>query len=145
MKAIAYLSDTNIWKSFAGEKAEYAIGGPNIELFLNSYNKKYGTSYLTQATNTYGYSVGNGVIEKFSLTLSNKGDSLYTVPDDLKAYGYWLFSTTASDYNCLYHSSSNGSVYNLVYTVNYIGFRPTVCLKSDVKLQDNGNGTYTLK
>ena len=30
MKAIAYMLDTELWKGFAGEKAEYAIGRTNI-------------------------------------------------------------------------------------------------------------------
>ena len=38
MKCVAYLLDIVAWKSFANKYAEYAIGGPTLELFVNSYN-----------------------------------------------------------------------------------------------------------
>ena len=42
MKSVAYMLDTNIWNTFKEEGvAEYAIGGPTIELFFESYNKVY--------------------------------------------------------------------------------------------------------
>ena len=38
MKAVAYMLDTNTWSVYAGDKADYAIGGPTIELFFKSYD-----------------------------------------------------------------------------------------------------------
>ena len=38
-KATAYLLDTNVWSGFANSSyADYAIGGPSLELFVDSYN-----------------------------------------------------------------------------------------------------------
>jgi hypothetical protein len=39
IKATAYMMDTNVWSSFAGNAAgAFAMGGPTIELFADSYN-----------------------------------------------------------------------------------------------------------
>ncbi len=47
----------NVWNVYDGNKAEYAIGGPTIELLFKSYNEKYGTSYVAEATSEVGYSI----------------------------------------------------------------------------------------
>ena len=40
MKVVAYMLDTGIWKKFAKENvADYAIGGPTVELFFKAYNE----------------------------------------------------------------------------------------------------------
>ena len=43
MGAVAYMLDTNVWSTFTDSagKAEYAIGGPTLDLFCASYNQKY--------------------------------------------------------------------------------------------------------
>lgn len=96
MKSVAYMMDTDAWKVFAGNKAEYAIGGPSLELFFKSYNKKYGTNYVAEATSEMGYQVGDGSSLGYSLQLSKPNDSLYV---DLKygsSYGYWIASPDAA-------------------------------------------------
>ncbi len=54
-KAMAYMLDKEVWSVYKGEGAKYAIGGPTVELLLNSYNKKYGTSYSCEVQHEYGY------------------------------------------------------------------------------------------
>ena len=44
IKALAYMCDTSIWNIFKTQKADFVIGGPTIELFVKSYNKKNNTS-----------------------------------------------------------------------------------------------------
>ncbi len=40
MRAVAYMLDTDVWSCFKTEQAEYAIGGPTVEMLMASYNKK---------------------------------------------------------------------------------------------------------
>ncbi len=47
MRAIAYMLDTKIWgKKYAGLKAEYAIGGPTLEMFVESYKQTHPDSSI---------------------------------------------------------------------------------------------------
>ena len=63
MKGVAYMLDTNVWSGFKDSegKAEYAVGGPTLDLFCASYNEKYPTTRLE-----YGGSNGNGYRVKCS-------------------------------------------------------------------------------
>ena len=51
--------DIEAWKYFAGENAEYAIGGPTIELLMNSYSQKYEVDYRAKANSLVGYQISN--------------------------------------------------------------------------------------
>lgn len=57
MKAVAFLLDTSVWNVFAGETAEYAVGGPTLELLIKSYNQKHKVDYRTRANDYGGYQV----------------------------------------------------------------------------------------
>ena len=149
MKAIAYMLDINAWSVYAGEYADYAIGTPTLELFLKSYNEKHGTNYEAQAVTSYygpGYTIGNGgnTSTGYGANLS-KIDSLYTITSTVKASGMWLASPGDSSTIMV---ASNG-VYVGPADAFYseqpkYGFRPIVCLKHDVKLQKNSDGSYTI-
>ena len=105
MKSVAYMLDTKAWGGFATDKADYAIGGPTVELLFKSYNQKYGTNYVAEATNNGGYQVGeNGNYLEFS----NTSDSLYVIMNYNNAEAYWLASPS-------YHASDNQ--YDYVYYV----------------------------
>ena len=42
IKAIAYMLDEEIWtKQYGTDNTEYVIGGPTVEMFCESYNKKH--------------------------------------------------------------------------------------------------------
>ena len=49
MKAVAYMLDTDVWSTFTDDdrKAEYAIGGPTLDLFCESYNQKYSNDEMS--------------------------------------------------------------------------------------------------
>ena len=108
MKVMPYMLDTNTWKTYVGDKAEYAIGGASIEMLMASYSDKYEVDYRAQASSSAGYQI------------SNNGGSFWA------DYINGMLST--SDRTYVINSSSNASG-----------------LKSDVVLQDNGDGTYTIK
>ena len=53
INSVAYLMDTNVWSTFAGTKAEYAMGGPTIELFCASYKQTHPDKYIDYNVNKY--------------------------------------------------------------------------------------------
>ncbi len=150
MKSVAYMTDTNVWKVFAGDKAEYAIGGPSIELVLNSYNQKYNTEHEAKTTSVYGYLLRMSNTDNWEPYMPDMlpiNDSLYRITSEEKAVGMWLSSPSTLYIN----NKSNSYPFNIASDggVNYngydsIGFRPLVCLKSNVQLQKNLDGTYTI-
>ena len=98
MKATAYMLDTNVWSVYKGEKAEYAIGGPTIELFFKSYNKKYEINYVVSATSTTGYQIGSGSATGYNLTLSKDKTLPHVVTSTSKASATWI-ATPSADSN----------------------------------------------
>ena len=150
MKDVAYMLDTNAWKVFAGEDAEYAIGGPTVEMFIKSYNQKHPDSKLEyQVTDVKGYSYRNGSSGSWSTYISSAfdtGDNLYVIKDYKKAFGMWLASPSANAVNDLgYVHNNNGGLNGSgnCYSIG-LGFRPLVCLKSSIKLEESGSG-YIIK
>ncbi len=149
MKAVAYMLDTNVWSVFAGNHAEYAIGGPTVELVMKSYSQKYNVNYQAQATNNFGYQISkdgeNWAIQYDEML--NKNDSLYVINTTQKASAMWMASTCAAGPSQLKVVFYNGKVY---HDVSYdgragSGFRPLVCLKSTTKLEKMEDGTYKIK
>ena len=148
MKAVGYMTDTNVWKVFAGDKAEYAIGGPTVEMLMKSYSQKHGVDYQARAKNTVGYEISqdggvNWANSNFGMLDTN--DSLYVIEDCTKAYAMWVSSPSANNTNIVESVRCNGGVNGDRYSSDTVGFRPLVCLKSDVQLQKNADGTYNIK
>ena len=156
IKAIAYLSDIEAWNKFKGNNADYAIGGPTIELIIKSYNEKYLTNYqYTSKDIDFGYTMSSDGI-KWSgnqTNLLNVQDSLYVINSDSEAYGMWLSSPGTGNFDILcveYDGSIEG--YSLTGLIgmgpayyNRVGFRPVVRLNTSVELQENTDGTFTIK
>ena len=140
IKAVAYMMDTNIWNRFKGDRAYYAIGGAPLELFVDSYNAKNSTSLTVNGNSLNGYD-----------TVSiNANDSLYAKNSVGKTSAMWLASPSSADSNNILYINSTvtGNLPNEKYddTNNIgIGFRPIICLKDDVELSRNQDGTYNVK
>ena len=145
--------DTNVWTRQYGDNnfADYVIGGPTLEMFVASWNTKHPDNKIycngTGSDSEYGYYVGNTSGETNTGADIETSDSTYVKTDDGKAEGFWLASPSTFDrgFNILgvqYYGYVNTSDYCNLSTY---GFRPLVCLSSNVKLVSNGNGTYSLK
>ncbi len=147
MKAVSYMMDTNIWSSYyAGEKAEYAIGGPTIELYCASYKDTHPMRYLMcDKVDNIGYYVkwDNGSYTDVVSGVPTTGEfnSIYSKASIVKAAGMWIGSpaSTGNDY-FIYDSSNSGFFERLAYDSRYPGLRPVVCLKSGVQIQKTVNG-----
>ena len=152
MKAAAYLLDFEIWNTFSeGVGAEYAIGGPTIEMVLKSYCNKYqDKDYKARAANEMGYEISKDGGKSWSASMSvmlNMSDLLYVLPgadtelesgNKSGADGMWLASTSMYDGN-LVSLESNGSFYSSYINFNR-GFRPIVCLNNNIYLNKTNNG-----
>ena len=154
MKSVAYMMDTTAWNSkFKGNKAEYAIGGPTVELLFKSYKGKYVTTYESQAiessdkTNT-GYQIRKTSKDTWANYVSSMlttNDSLYVITSQTNALAYWLASPSAystSDVMIVYFY---GEVNHNSYNYNSYGFRPLVCLQSNVTLEKVSDTEYAIQ
>lgn len=154
MKSVAYMMDTTAWNSkFKGNKAEYAIGGPTVELLFKSYNGKYGTTYESQAiessdkTNT-GYQIRKTSKDTWANYVSSMlttNDSLYVITSQTNALAYWLASPSANGTNFVMRVDCNGSVGINYYDYANDGFRPLVCLQSNVTLEKVSDTEYAIQ
>ena len=141
-KYVGYLMDTEKWTEKYGNDtyAEFAIGGPTIELYLASWNSFDIDKMYCGNTNGYGYYIGGSEAEKDTTRQVSeyKNQLYYPGTSNSQDYnGYWLASPSASgSNNVLYVGCLNAKNCN---NDNYYGFRPVVCLKSNYKLEQVGN------
>ena len=152
MKAVAYMLDTTAWSTFKDNnednngKADYAIGGPTIEMLMKSYSQKHNVQYKAEAVNDTGHegykiSKDNGANwDTYYSGMLSTSDSLYVLPSSKGANAMWLASPSALDADSVVAVSYYGNVYSGICSFNYYGFRPLVCLKSNVQLQESGDG-----
>ena len=145
-KAVAWLCDPSKWTAYCDtDKANYAIGGPSVEMYVKSYNQTHGDDalgcqYQTNNASGYVYKV-NGVIQNNgwntnsdTLDYSTTYNSIYCGKDGNKTGTWWLASPSANNSNavCLVGGSYAYLYYDYVYShsSNYYGVSPLVSLKS---------------
>ena len=150
MKSVAYMMDTTAWNSKFRDtsKAEYVVGAPTVELLFKSYNEKYKTAYESQASSATGYQIRKTSSDSWSTSIGSMlktSDSLYVITKQTDALAYWLASPSANDTNLVMLVDYGGYVDNDYYSYNYTGFRPLVCLKSDVTLEKVSDTEYAIQ
>ncbi len=145
INSIAYMLDTKVWsEKYAGQRAKYAIGGPTIEMFVESYNQTHPDSNVycdvtTEVSHGEGYSFGGD--------LSNDCNEIYTKMATQKANGMWIASPS-HEYQCIVATFTNdtNNTSSLVgqHYGNDVGLRPVVCLNPDVQLEKVSDGKYSI-
>lgn len=143
MSAIAYMLDIGIWSIFASEKAEYAIGGPTVELLMASYSKSHNVDYKARAISAIGYQIskdGGTIWSDYYGGILSTSDSLYVLPKSNGAYAMELASPSNGGPSNIMHVSLYGGVSFNSYTGTNFGFRPIVCLKSAIQLEEDEDG-----
>ena len=153
IKAVAYMMDTTIWNNFKGDKADYAIGGPTLELLAASYNAKHPSSsnLNINVKDVNGYEIKDSTESSyvdFILNYISESERLYVLPpisEANKANSMWLASPSGASNESVMYLSCAGSINYEKYDFNDIGFRPVVCLSSDVVLSRNQDGSYNVK
>ena len=165
-KMTASLMDTKVWEEFAGgalpsgvSGTSYAIGGPTLSMFAESWNKTRTTQVYYNRASATGYNVKAGSkpsTSDYSVSLSSDtgysgisvtGDA-YT--DDLyfphkaaknNCYGYWLASPSAAYTSLVLYVRCSGGVYASDFRDTYYGVRPVVCLPSGIGLKTNSSNS----
>ena len=147
MKAVAYMLDTSVWSVFAGDNAEYAIGGPTVEMLMKSYSQKHNVDYRAQASSDTGYQIsmdGGTSWANYYFGMLDTTDSLYVISNTDKANAMWLASPSAGGAIIVMHAHCTGVVGNYDSSNDNPGLRPLVCLNSSVKLEKTSEGTYRI-
>lgn len=154
LKATAYMLDTseNVWGLFAGKYAQYAIGGPSLDLLCKSYNKKNNTNILqTKAVSEEGYNFSVDAGSTWRTEYYKSGGTTF-VSNPVFGSGTYLLATpnptfknqSWSDCYLFYVGYSNDMLsYNDIYG-RRCGLRPVVCLKSDVYLEKKTDGNFSI-
>ena len=150
-RCVSGLLNTNNWKDFVDTNyADYAIGGPTLNMYIASWNAKGYTTLYTN-TNTDGYYVGTSANPTdYSADMSSDtagyGDTLYYPHQSSysNCSGYWLAAPSDNENYHLMSVYYYGTVDNFSFLNNDFGVRPLVSLKSGVTLQENSDGTVTL-
>lgn len=167
---VASLLCTENWKGFKNDYAESVIGGPTLEMWVASWNKKYGNEYELDCSqvNDYGYfTKKKGENSAWGIDLSattGYNDSLFfnsksennfdeKYPDGL-CRGYFVASTPAINSTGMLAGSCFGSIGtgfdfngNGDARIKIMGIRPLVALKSNVYLTKqikNGEEIYKI-
>ena len=152
MKATAYLLDTSAWNPvFANSNyADYAIGGPTLELFTASYNKKYPDKTIDiQVSNKIGYKVKWSTDTSYPTMSSrirglNTAEDLYVISDETNADCIWVASPAAySDTVRLMKVHYLGQLADKGNN-GFGGARPIISLKSNIQLQKQEDETYLI-
>ena len=141
-QAAAWLCDPSKWTAYCDtDKANYAIGGPSVEMYVKSYNQTHGDDalgcqYQTSYVPGYIYKVNNTIQNDGWYTNSNILDysmtykSMYCGQNGKKTGAWWLASPSASnpDRVC-YVSGLNARLRLSGYNYSF-GVSPLVSLKS---------------
>ena len=146
-RCVSTLLNASNWESYKDNngKAEYAIGGSTIEMWMDSWYKRYPSDRLyCNNTNGTGYYVGaSSNPTSTSIDLSAKdgyNNSLYyphksVVSDgNSSCYNYWLASPSAFGGNSVIDICYDSYVYRGSYEYTYLGLRPVVSLNSGIKV-----------
>ena len=161
MKAVAYMLDTNAWSGFREEGvAEYAIGGPTIELLFEAYNKAHpddeypNGKYQARAKSATGYEISTDGGEEGGNTWSNAitssadylddSDPTFVINSEDNASAMWLASPSAAYTDYVMRVNYSGNVYYSDYGYANYGFRPLVCLESRIELKKTGENIYEI-
>ena len=151
--AAAWLCSPSQWTTYVdSSKANYAIGGPSVEMYVKSYNQvshnqegnyTLGATYRDTSAPGYIYTL-NGA----QSTISNSDYSTGTDSLDYKGYnsmyagqngsksGWWWLASPSSDYSngVCYVYGGNANLSSGHYSITY-GVEPIVSLKSGIQVE----------
>ena len=133
-KCVSRLLNTSNWESYKDNNgmAEYAVGGSTIEMWMDSWNKRYPSDKLyCNNTNSNGYYVGTSSKPTNSLYYPRKSG----VSDGTSnCHSYWLASPSALNSIGVLLVLYNGHVSFNGYSSTNMGLRPVVSLNSEIKV-----------
>ena len=105
IRAVAYMLDTDKWNPiYKNEYAEYAIGGPTLEMFCASYKDTHQSNYIECTADSTGYQVrwqGGSYSTSIDGLTADEYHSIYIKSNDRKADAMWLASPSAYTYHLM--------------------------------------------
>ena len=141
-QAAAWLCDPSKWTAYCDtDKANYAIGGPSVEMYVKSYNQTHGDDalgcqYQTNNVPGYIYKVNNTIqnngwnTNSDTLDYSMKYKSMYCGQNGKRTGSWWLASPSAhSSISVCDVGGSNARLYGNNYYYDDV-VSPLVSLKS---------------
>lgn len=137
--AVAYMMDTNKWRSFAGDiTGACAYGGPTIEMLSLSWNAVDGhtkmTSYeslLASNSTATGYKSNS---PEANHNFFGVETNMWCIKENTKAASYWLASPSNGSSGSFNTVSCDGNVNSGYASSDNFGFRPLVSIpKSSLK------------
>lgn len=146
MKMTAYMVDTKIWSEFTNEYSEYAIGGPTIELYIESFNSIHVNKIDFMISET-GYLLKWSSEEEYGITVNDLPKEDLYVPKSAGYTNSFYCAGPISHYSnwMVCQIRTEAAISATGPNSNKTGFKPVVCLKSDVRLQKQDNGNYAIK
>ena len=150
MKATAFMLDEPRWSAkYANpDYAEYAIGGPTLELWCASYKATHPDKYVECTYDDTGYRVKwSDSTSSPSTSISGVEDDndLYYITEDNKCNYMWIASPSSCQSIYLIYMGGTGYLDYNGYRHSNTGFRPILCLKSEIKLEKQNDKTYLIK
>ena len=152
-QCVSTLLDSSLWTEYIDSSKgsnQTAIGGPTVQLWMDSWNARYQNSsdqLYCNNSNTNGYFVGSTSKPQNSYSTSSNskkgnGGELYfannhsalTDGNNTVDY-YWLASPSAGGSSLVLYVRYNGYVYYYGYNYDCGGLRPVVCLQSNISLK----------
>ena len=151
IKSVAFMLDEARWseKYAKPEYAEYAIGGPTLELWCASYKAAHPDKYVECSYDDTGYLVkwsDSTSSPDYYIDGAEDDNDLYYIKSSPDECPYmWLGSPSANDSDRLVYVLYDGFVDGIRYNISDGGFRPLVCLQSGIPLEKQTDGTYLIK
>ena len=154
VKAMSYMLDEDVWRDFKNMNlAEFVVGGPSYESLREAYKALNQNRAPELKVTELGY------VEPTTFWLTSSDipelEFLYTEKDYFLSTSMTFPSANMVENNTEYIMSFGKSTEGMPY--DYIirseiasrnngnfGFRPMVCLKSDIKLIEETNGTLSI-
>ena len=153
-KAVAYMMDTEIWNPLyvVDGIADYAIGGPTIEMIRDSWNsiatedKKISCDVTSTISTGYGvkWAKDTNYLEYLADFKPDKCTTIYKANTNNLA-GIFVASTTPEGDECIFILNNQWGLCGPGYDVDAkYGFRPIICLNKETKLLKTSDGLKVL-
>ena len=154
-QCVSALLNSNLWSSYIDSSKgnnQTAIGGPTVQLWMDSWNARYQNSsdqLYCNSSNENGYYVGSSLNPTATIVETKdkreEGGELYfannysSLKDGKNTVdSYWISSPSADGSYLIYYVDLNCYVRTDGYegfTYDKSGIRPVVCLKSNISLK----------
>lgn len=161
MNKTAKMLDLTNWESFVNENADYAIGGPTIDLLLEQYNEIYDEK-IDYKVSEFGYEVKNEEASEWDVSADfTESNDLYFINNTIGSF--INVASTVGGYDVIWNDSDLSRTYSILKNYNYLlgitemsigsldsdvfgdgDYKPIICLKADT-IGEEIDGVWNIK